>query len=78
MNEPSLEYLRQAAAVAAAAELVDVVNEAGEVVGVATRAEIRARRLPHRCTYLLVFNLSGQIFIHRRTATKDVFPSFWD
>ena len=62
----------------AAKELVDVIDAEGRPVGVVTRAEMRARRLPHRCTYILVFNSRGELFIHLRTATKDVFPSYWD
>ena len=58
-------------------EMVDVLNLEGEVVGIATRQEMRRGRLPHRCVYILVFNKSGEIFIHLRTATKDVFPSYW-
>ncbi|MGL5096163.1 MAG: NUDIX hydrolase, partial [Planctomycetia bacterium] len=46
--------------------------------GTATRAEVRSRRLPHRCTYLLVFNRRGDLFIHLRTPDKDMFPSYWD
>jgi len=57
---------------------VDVLNLEGEVVGVATRQEMRRDRLPHRCVYILVFNNSGEIFIHLRTSIKDVFPSHWD
>ena len=59
-------------------ELVDVTDDAGTVIGVATRREMRARNLPHRCTYVLVFNRRGDLFVHQRTATKDVNPSFWD
>jgi isopentenyldiphosphate isomerase len=59
-------------------ELVDVIDDAGNTVGIVTRREMRARRLPHRCTYVLVFNGRGELFIHQRTATKDVFPSYWD
>lgn len=59
-------------------EMVDILNLEGEVVGVATRREMRRDRLPHRCVYILVFNKSGEIFIHLRTSTKDVFPSHWD
>ena len=43
-----------------------------------TRREMRARRLPHRSTYILVFNGRGELFVHLRTATKDVYPSHWD
>lgn len=39
---------------------------------------MRARRLPHRSTYILVFNGRGELFVHLRTATKDVYPSHWD
>ncbi len=59
-------------------EWVDVIDDDGRTVGVVTRAEIRARRLPHRCTYILVFNSRGELFVHLRTTTKDVFPSYWD
>jgi isopentenyldiphosphate isomerase len=59
-------------------ELVDVVDTEDHVVGRARRAEMRARRLRHRATYLLVFNRRGELFVHLRAATKDVYPSHWD
>jgi isopentenyldiphosphate isomerase len=59
-------------------ELVDITDATGTVIGTATRREMRARNLPHRCTYVLVFNRRGDLFVHQRTATKDVNPSFWD
>jgi isopentenyldiphosphate isomerase len=62
----------------AADELVDVVDAQDRVVGRVSRAEMRARRLRHRATYLLVFNSRGELFVHLRTADKDVCPSHWD
>jgi isopentenyldiphosphate isomerase len=59
-------------------ELVDVIDEAGRTIGIVTRTEMRARRLPHRCAYILVFNRAGALFVHLRTSTKDVYPSHWD
>src|SRR5262245_28283247 len=59
-------------------ELVDLLDDAGQVIGRVTRRDMRRRRLPHRCVYLLVFNSRGELFVHQRTATKDVFPSYWD
>jgi len=59
-------------------EMVDVIDESGNVVGVVSRREIREQRLPHRCTYVLVFNSKGELFVHQRTPMKDVFPSYWD
>lgn len=60
------------------AELVDVVDDEGRPIARVTRREMRARRLPHRCVYVLVFDSAGRLFVHQRTATKDVFPSRWD
>jgi isopentenyldiphosphate isomerase len=59
-------------------ELVDVIDDEGRTIATVTRREIRARRLPHRCTYILVFNHAGDLFLHLRTASKDVYPSHWD
>lgn len=59
-------------------ELVDVVDEDDRVVATVTRREIRARQLLHRCTYVLLRNAAGEILVHRRTDTKDVFPGSYD
>jgi len=61
-----------------AQELVDVVDDQGRTVATVTRREVRERHLPHRATYILVFNHRGELFIHLRTPTKDVYPSYWD
>ena len=55
-----------------------MVDDDGRPVAVVTRREMRARRLPHRSTYILVFDTRGWLFVHLRTATKDVYPSHWD
>lgn len=62
----------------AADERVDIIDDQGRTIGVATRREMRERRLPHRCVYILVFDREGRLFVHLRTATKDVYPSHWD
>jgi len=59
-------------------EEIDVVDDDDRVIGRATRREVRERRLRHRATYVLVFNGGGQIFVHLRTADKDVYPSYYD
>jgi isopentenyldiphosphate isomerase len=59
-------------------ELVDVVDDEGRTIGRTTRRDVRARRLPHRSVYVLVFNAAGDLFVHLRTDTKDVFPGRWD
>lgn len=59
-------------------EGVDVVDDADRVIGQATRREVRLKNLRHRSVYVLVFNASGQLFAHRRTLTKDIYPGHWD
>lgn len=59
-------------------ELVDVVDEDDRVLIQATRREVRLRNLRHRSVYILVFAPTGQLFVHQRTLTKDIFPAYWD
>jgi isopentenyldiphosphate isomerase len=64
---------------AAAGELVDVVDDEDRVVARVPRAEMRARNLLHRAVWVLVVRPGGRaLFVHQRTATKDVYPSHWD
>lgn len=59
-------------------EQVLIVDEANRPVGVAPRWEMRAQGLPHRATYVLVFNSAGELHVQRRTLTKDVYPGYLD
>ena len=63
---------------AASEELVTIVDRANNVTGCATRREMRAGRLPHRCSYILVFNPAGELLVQKRTETKDIYPGYWD
>ena len=59
-------------------EIFDVVNEQDEVVGRNTRAEVHRLGLRHRAVHVLVFNSKGEIFLQKRSQTKDTFPGAWD
>lgn len=59
-------------------ELIDVLGEDGGIVRQATRRQVRQENLLHRSVYILVFNSRGQLFVHQRTGTKDVYPRYWD
>jgi isopentenyl-diphosphate delta-isomerase type 1 len=59
-------------------ELLDVVNEDDEIIGVKTRGEIHALGLMHRSVHILVFNSQGQLFIQKRSMSKDNAPGLWD
>ena len=62
----------------AADEIVVIVDAHNQVVGAAPRREMRAKMLPHRSTYILVFNSQGDLYVQKRTLTKDVFPGYFD
>jgi 8-oxo-dGTP pyrophosphatase MutT (NUDIX family) len=62
----------------AADEIVTIVDEHNYVVGAVPRREMRSKRLPHRSTYILVFNTPGHLYVQKRTRTKDVFPGYYD
>lgn len=59
-------------------EIFDVVNERDEVVGQSPRSEVHRRRLLHRAVHVLVFNSRGEIFLQKRSMTKDSHPGAWD
>jgi isopentenyldiphosphate isomerase len=59
-------------------EIVAIVDEQNNVIGAVPRREMRAKRLLHRSTYILVFNAQGEIYVQKRTMTKDVFPGYFD
>jgi 8-oxo-dGTP pyrophosphatase MutT (NUDIX family) len=64
---------------AIADELVEEVDQDGNVLRVVTRAEMRAQNLRHRCTYIGVLSTVGaRLLIHQRSAEKEVYPSAWD
>lgn len=63
----------------AADDLVEVVDGDGNVVGVVTRARMRAERLRHRAVAVVVRRPGdGALLVHRRADWKDVWPSYWD
>lgn len=39
---------------------------------------MRAERLLHRSTYILVFDSGGRLYVQKRTMTKDIYPGYWD
>ncbi|MFE9613522.1 NUDIX domain-containing protein [Streptomyces sp. NPDC006012] len=50
----------------------------GRVVGTAPRSLMRAGNLPHAAVKILVRDVEGRVYVHRRTETKDVFPGLDD
>jgi len=59
-------------------EIFDVVNERDEVVGRETRREVHRTGLRHRAIHVFVFNSRGEVFLQKRSMTKDSSPGLWD
>lgn len=60
-------------------ELLEIVNEKGEIIGSAQRSEIHGNpSLMHKVVHILVFNRKGELLLQRRSKNKDVAPGKWD
>ncbi len=59
-------------------EIFDVVNERDKVIDRKPRSEVHARGLLHRAVHVLVFNSHGEVFLQKRSMTKDREPGKWD
>jgi len=62
----------------AAEKKIIIVDDHNNEVAAITRREMRERNLPHRACFILVFNRAGQLFVHQRTAWKDIYPGYYD
>ena len=59
-------------------EIFDIVNERDEVIGRASRREVHRTGLWHRAVHVFVFNARGELFLQKRSMTKDSSPGLWD
>ncbi len=59
-------------------EIVEEVDALGNVLGLVTRQQMRAGALWHRAVFIAVRSHSGELLVHRRAETKDVWPGWWD
>jgi len=59
-------------------EIFDVVNDRDEVIDRRPRSEVHRLGLLHRAVHVLVFNSRGEVFLQKRSMTKDREPGKWD
>lgn len=60
-------------------ELLEVVNEQGEILKTLPRSVIHGNpSLMHRVVHVLVFNERGELLLQKRSMNKDVAPGKWD
>jgi isopentenyl-diphosphate delta-isomerase len=58
-------------------EYFDVVDENDEVVEQRARSEVHRCKLLHRAVHVFMFRSDGALLIHKRSDTKEEFPSVW-
>ena len=60
-------------------EYFPLVNESGEVIGRATRTECHSGSFKlHPVVHLHVFNSRGELYLQKRSMSKDIQPGKWD
>ena len=60
-------------------ELFPILNEAGEVIGKASRGECHnGSRLLHPVVHLHLMNSRGELYLQRRPLWKEIQPGKWD
>ena len=60
-------------------ELFEIVDKDGSVIGHARRCEAHGNpSLMHRVVHCLVFNSKGELYLQKRSETKDIQPGKWD
>ena len=59
-------------------EIVVIVDEQNHEVAQVSRRVMREGGLIHRACYILVFNRQREIFVQKRTMTKDIYPGDLD
>lgn len=61
-----------------AEEIVQIVDINNNPIDAQPRGIMRKQGLIHRASYILVYNSSDQLYIQKRTTTKDIYPGYWD
>ncbi|MEW5767223.1 MAG: Smr/MutS family protein [bacterium] len=60
-------------------ELFDIVDRAGHIIGQTSRQVCHSGPgLLHRVAHVLVFNSRGELYLQKRSQTKDIQPGKWD
>lgn len=60
-------------------ELLEVINEQGEVIRLATRSECHSNpALIHRVVHVIVRDSKNRVYLQKRSQHKDIQPGKWD
>ena len=60
-----------------ATDIFDVVDKSDKVLRQEPRSVVHREKLLHRAVHVFVFNKVGQLYLQRRSMTKDTAPGKW-
>jgi isopentenyldiphosphate isomerase len=60
------------------AEMIEIINEKGQIVKIVSSGEMRKKNLLHRGTFVFVLNSRGKMLITRRSETKYISPGLYE
>ncbi|WP_263264997.1 NUDIX hydrolase YfcD [Pseudomonas entomophila] len=78
MNNGAISAAEAAHRAASDREAIAWVDEQDCLLGALPRAQLRARGLIGRGTFILLFDSQGRLCAQRRTLSKAVYPGYWD
>jgi isopentenyl-diphosphate delta-isomerase len=58
-------------------EHFDVVDQSDNVLYALARSEVHKQKLLHRAVHVFLFHPDGRLLIHKRSSSKEEFPSVW-
>jgi len=65
--------------ISVSAEMVPIVEPSGEVVGQAARQYVHGgSKLLHPVVHLHILNRFGDLYLQKRSMSKDLLPGYWD
>lgn len=59
-------------------ELLSEVDEHDRVIGSRRRGDLHRLGLRHRAVHILLFNQAEEVFLQKRSLSKDINPGLWD
>ena len=59
-------------------EMLEVVDEHGNIMGLLPRGQIHEQKLFHKSVHIIIFNPEGKLYLQKRSRLKDENPGKWD
>ena len=77
MPHPTAE--RPSDTISVSREMVPVIDPSGQVIGQAARQYVHGgSKLLHPVVHLHILNRFGELYLQKRSMSKDLLPGYWD